>query len=144
MTNNRSSNWTIPTGPDGQPLIELDLAQRIEGIEIDALNEIDNAAGRLPDEVIPSSQKSYGRATGYFAPTSDVLALNRVIGLGLWSPADDRTIQTILSDVKDSGATRFFVQVSPFAQPHNIGQILQAKGMTFRNNWVKFIRKSVR
>ena len=120
--------------------ISADLSRRIEGIEIEAMNELYTAAKQELGDDFPAAHKMVGSAWLAQAPTSDVLALNRVVGLGLFEPADEPYVDLVLSDMRKSGAPRFFVQVSPFALPENLVDLLEARGLTFRNNWVKLIR----
>ena len=40
----------------------------------------------------------------------DILAMNRVIGLGLYEPATEEKIEYIISRYKDAGVPRFFIQ----------------------------------
>ncbi len=71
----------------------------------------------------------------------DVLAFNRAIGLGMEQPATESQVDGIIAFFRDAGARRFFVQLSPHAQPRNLPEILQAKGFQYYNNWVKLFRR---
>lgn len=122
--------------------IDASLSRRMEGIEIAALRDIDSAAAEVLGEAHPAFHKRYGSSTMFLAPSSNVLALNRIIGLGLWREADEETIDAILEDVRSYGVQRFFVQVNPFAQPKNLNELLESRGLTFRNNWVKLVRRA--
>lgn len=81
-----------------------------------------------------------GAATAGVADQVDILAFNRVIGLGLGQTATENQLDTIIALYKDAGARRFFVQLSPHAKPHGLPEMLQAKGFGFFNNWVKLYR----
>ncbi len=128
------------TANDNQPPITADLSRRMEGIEIEAMSEIYTAAKQELGNAFLADHKVVGSAWLCQAPTSNVLAMNRVIGLGLFEPAHERAVENVLAEIRQSGAQRFFVQVSPFAQPDNLVELLEAQGLTFRNNWVKLIR----
>lgn len=132
--------WTIPTDGSGRPIIDAELSRRVEGIEIKAVTALDGIDHASLAKNDSSTYKQYGRATAYFAPSTGVLALNRIIGLGLWDAVDNDTIDDLLADVNTSEAPRYFVQVSPFAKPDGIVDMMLAKGLSFRNNWVKLIR----
>jgi GNAT superfamily N-acetyltransferase len=71
----------------------------------------------------------------------DILAMNRVIGLGLGEPADDKSIRKIISRYKDAGVPRFFVQLHPLAQPESLPEMLIQHGFSHYNNWVKLYRE---
>jgi len=75
-------------------------------------------------------------------PEVDILAYNRVIGLGIEENATNQQIRDILRFYSTSGVTRFFVQVSPYAQPSELGEMLRQHGFKYYNNWVKFYRRS--
>ena len=71
----------------------------------------------------------------------DILAYNRTIGLGIEEPATERQIDEIITHYKEANVSRFFVQASPFAKPHDLGHMLEQKGFSYYNNWVKLCRK---
>jgi ribosomal protein S18 acetylase RimI-like enzyme len=75
-------------------------------------------------------------------PEVDILAYNRVIGLGLEEPATQSHIRHIMRFFSGVGVTRFFVQVSPFAKPVDLIQTLERHGLTYYNNWAKLYRKA--
>ena len=85
------------------------------------------------DEVGPGSVAA-------MVPSADVLGLNRVIGLGLGGPASDREIDDAVSRYATAGIPRFFVQVCPTAEPHDLPRRLVARGFRHHNNWVKLYR----
>jgi len=71
----------------------------------------------------------------------DILAMNRVIGLGLGEPAEDKSLEKIISRYKDAGVPRFFVQLHPLAQPESLPEKLINHGFSHYNNWVKLYRE---
>lgn len=71
---------------------------------------------------------------------ADVLALNRVVGLGLRGAATDEQIDRLIRFYADAGVTRFFIQWSPDARPADFPSQLAAKGFRHYNNWVKLYR----
>ncbi len=70
----------------------------------------------------------------------DVLAFNRVIGLGMEKPASGEEIDQIIATYSEAGASRFFIQLSPFAKPANLPDLLERKGFQYYNNWFKLYR----
>lgn len=75
-------------------------------------------------------------------PEVDILAYNRVIGLGVEEQATNQQIREILRFFSGAGVTRFFVQISPYAQPAELSEMLRQNGFKYYNNWAKFYRKS--
>jgi len=71
----------------------------------------------------------------------DVLAMNRVIGLGLGEPVDNKQIENIILRYNKAGVPRFFVQLHPLAQPESLPGILTKHGFSHYNNWVKLYRE---
>ncbi len=54
---------------------------------------------------------------------------NRVVGLGIESPADRGAIETILAFYRDHGKSRFRVEVAPVARPAELPQWLEEAGL---------------
>lgn len=71
----------------------------------------------------------------------DILGMNKVLGLGLGEPADDKSIEKIISRYKNAGVPRFFVQLHPLAQPESLPEMLINHGLSHYNNWVKLYRE---
>ena len=71
----------------------------------------------------------------------DILAYNRVIGLGLDAPVIPDTIDTLVDFYRTRGAARCFVQIHPHAVPDTAGEMLTAHGFRHHNNWVKLCRR---
>lgn len=71
----------------------------------------------------------------------DVLAFNRVIGLGMEKPASSEDIDQIIATYSEAGTSRFFIQLSPFAKPAHLPDLLERKGFQYYNNWVKLYRE---
>lgn len=97
----------------------------------------------VPAEIVQRlgiRSKRIGTATAGIAAHVDILAFNRVIGLGLEQTATERQLEEIIALYKNAGARRFFVQLSPHAEPEWLPEMLQAKGFGFYNNWVKLYR----
>ncbi len=71
----------------------------------------------------------------------NVLAFNRVIGLGLENPVREKEVDDIIAFYKDAGINRFFVQPGPQAQLPFLPEMLREKGFRHHNNWVKLFRR---
>ena len=73
-------------------------------------------------------------------PALDVLAMNRVLGLGMEVPVKAEDVESIIRFYEKAGSKRFFVQLSPWVQQQNLPELLQEKGFRYYNNWVKLLR----
>jgi GNAT superfamily N-acetyltransferase len=72
--------------------------------------------------------------------SADVLALNRVLGLGLEGLAEGKNIDDLVSYYAAAGVPRFFVQLSPAALKSELPTLLEDRGFRHHNNWVKLRR----
>jgi len=72
--------------------------------------------------------------------SADILAFNRVVGIGIEYPATPDMIDDIIGVFEASGVRRFFIQVSPAARPPELRVWLEGKGFTHYNNWVRLSR----
>jgi GNAT superfamily N-acetyltransferase len=81
-----------------------------------------------------------GGAVAAFVPAADVLALNRVIGLGVHTPASETQLDRILAAAKSSGVHRLFLQLTPDAKPALLTKWIEARGATPHNRWVRLWR----
>lgn len=76
------------------------------------------------------------------ASKADVLAINRVMGLGFNGSISESFIETIIALYRDAGVKRFFIPVAPTAQSDVLSEKLRALGFKHHNNWVKLYRDS--
>jgi GNAT superfamily N-acetyltransferase len=81
-----------------------------------------------------------GTAVAGIVAELDILAFNRVIGLGLEEPVTGELIDEIISLYGDAGVKRFFIQISPDALPHGLPDMLTERGFRYHNNWMKLYR----
>ena len=71
----------------------------------------------------------------------DVLALNRVVGIGLGHRATRAEVASIVSGLDDIGSPRFLVQVAPIEGSEEIEAWLIDLGLRHHNNWVRLSRE---
>ena len=71
---------------------------------------------------------------------ADVLMFNRVLGLGLASPATERDLDEASARFTQTGARRFMVQVAPNAGPPELMSWLEARGFYRHNHWIRLAR----
>jgi len=115
---------------------------------IRALEEIEVAAwADFYDSASPPSKSICGLqlarskgATVGLASEADVLALNRVIGLGLEGPISAADVDEIIARYTEAGIPRFFIQPSPAARDDALPRLLVDRGFRRYNNWVKLYR----
>jgi GNAT superfamily N-acetyltransferase len=70
----------------------------------------------------------------------NVLGLNRVVGFGVEAPVGEDELDALIDVYRWTRAPRFFVQVSPLAQPETVTDRLIERGFRHYNNWAKFYR----
>ncbi len=75
-----------------------------------------------------------------FAPTVDLMLFNRVLGLGLNSPATKDVVDVLVKRYRDSGVTNFAIQLSPEAQPPEVVDWLTQNDLSVRDYWTKVYR----
>ncbi len=81
-----------------------------------------------------------GGAFAGAVPDLDVLALNRVIGLGLDRAVTSEDLDYLVRFFKSAGSRRFFIQLSPLIEQSDLPDLLSQKGFRPYNRWAKLIR----
>jgi len=74
-------------------------------------------------------------------PEVDILAMNRVIGLGMTQIVEQKDIEAIISFFKNAGTRRFFVQVANQTLQNDLPGMLSRAGFRLHNRWAKLMRK---
>lgn len=72
------------------------------------------------------------------APDYDILALNRVIGLGERGPGEAEAVDTVLTAFRAAGSARCMAAVSPDSE--RLTTLLRQRGFYHHNNWVRLTR----
>ena len=95
-----------------------------------------------PETVAKCGIKTFpvGGVNGTIAPKLDILAFNRVVGLGIKEPIDERIIDIILNKIEANGVKRFFIQIHPEVFDDNLRKLLTSHNFYHYNNWVRLIR----
>lgn len=70
----------------------------------------------------------------------DVLALNRVVGLGLRDPVTDDTLAQCVAECARATSPRFFLPVAPLPGHEHLAGLLEGAGCRHYNNWVRLQR----
>jgi GNAT superfamily N-acetyltransferase len=83
---------------------------------------------------------SVGGVHANIASKIDILAFNRVVGLGIKEPIDERIIDIILNKIETEKVKRFFIQIHPEVYSDEIRKLLVSKNFYHYNNWVRLVR----
>ncbi len=84
--------------------------------------------------------KSIGSVKVTAIPDFDLNIFNRIIGLGIGSPATETVLDQSIALLRDAGAKTLCVQLSPLAEPAPLTDWLRARGFTHGTNWAKLMR----
>lgn len=117
-----------------------DRCRHLERVEIEAWSDFYRAAVTVSPVPAGVSWSREGDQLISIAANSEVLALNRVIGLGLNEAITIAELEAIKKTYRDSGASRFFVQVVPSALDAATEVALDEAGFSHYNNCVKLTR----
>ncbi len=103
------------------------------------MHELERIAARAFASIYePAAVELVGGATCVRLPgVPDSPMLNRVTGLGLDRPASDDDIDAVLAAMD---GTTFYVAVSPFAAPADLGRRLESRGLEPGWGWMLFER----
>ncbi|HLQ66353.1 MAG TPA: GNAT family N-acetyltransferase [Candidatus Limnocylindrales bacterium] len=74
------------------------------------------------------------------SPKLDFLLFNRVLGLGNEEPVSPAIVDRIVQTYLKSGVQRFFMQVSPVAEPKSLTVWLRERGFQMAEPWAKLKR----
>ena len=96
------------------------VTNQLESHEADAWSEFYRHASPQTQRDCGIEHFQIGGARAVMAAQVDVLAFNRVIGLGLEQPATEAMLDEIVHRYRDAGVGRFFVQLSPQALPTEV------------------------
>ena len=92
--------------------------------------------------LLPAVSSQIADGVACAIPDLDILAMNRVIGLGLESPITENTLQQIVRFYKQAESSRFFVQLPPQVVTGTSKHLLLENGFVHHNNWTKLYRKA--
>ena len=74
------------------------------------------------------------------ATKADVLALNRIVGLGVETPATPDQLTRLIDIARHRGTKRLFVQLPPSHEPADLAAWTEAAGAKKYNRWVRLWR----
>ncbi|MTI40244.1 GNAT family N-acetyltransferase [Fulvivirga lutimaris] len=93
------------------------------------------------DNKLPSFSSIIASAFVGAVPQLDVLAMNRVIGLGMVTIVNPEDIDSIINFYKKAGTRRFFIQLSNNTIQDNLPDLLTKAGFRLHNHWAKLMKK---
>ncbi len=134
------SEAEVSTVQTDETKTRLDLIRAMELAEVAAWSQFFEAA--TPETVETSGIKLFraGSAVAVFATEFDVLAFNRILGLGLNKVSVQEELEHLLPAAMSSGVSRFFVQINPLADTPELCAWLESQGLEYYNNWVRLHR----
>ena len=74
------------------------------------------------------------------ATNADVLALNRIVGIGVEAPASRDQLARLIDIARQRGTKRLFVQVVPSRSPDELEEWIESEGGRKYNRWVRLWR----
>lgn len=117
-----------------EPLLAL------EQVEATFYRDLYKAASPAALQAADLRHRSVGSGQVFLAPEADVLALNKVLALGLRSPVQEKDLDRIIQVYREAGVRRFFLQMSPAVLSPLLHQWLSDYGFRHHNNWTKLFR----
>lgn len=115
--------------------LSIDTIRKLEQIEIDYWMKYYQHPGSIASCGAVISKAFVGAI-----PSLDILAMNRVMGLGCYHDFSKADLENIISFYKKSGSKRFFVQLVPDILKEEMVETLKEMGFKHHNNWSKLFR----
>jgi len=116
---------------------------RAEQIELDAMRDLYEAPATADAGALGLTAGWIGGAWAFGSRGIPDVVFNRVLGLGVFSPARQDDLPRIAEGYRAAGIDRYLVHLAPQAQPAELGSWLEAEGhRPFRRAWAKFARKA--
>ncbi|HVX87476.1 MAG TPA: GNAT family N-acetyltransferase [Gemmatimonadales bacterium] len=84
--------------------------------------------------------QEFGPAAAMWMSKIDILACNRVLGLGLEGPPDHRVVEAIIATYERAMVPRFFIQLAPLVSLGPTATAVTDQGFAHYNNWVRLVR----
>lgn len=112
----------------------------LEQVEAAFCRELYDAAPPAATRALGLHHRPVGSGRAFFAPQADVLALNRALALGMGKTLEVTDLDRMIVAYREAGAQRFFLQMSPAAEPPALYQWLSDYGFRHYNNWMKLFR----
>jgi GNAT superfamily N-acetyltransferase len=111
-----------------------------ELVESSALNDFAHSASKSTIEKCGIKIFPVGGVNGLITSKIDILAFNRVVGLGIKEPIDERVVDIILNKIEANKVKRFFIQIHPEVYSAQLRRLLELHDFYHYNNWVRLVR----
>ncbi len=118
------------------------IIQDLERCEMEAVRSFYESASPASHLETSVQLHTVEQAVVAIVPTVDILALNRVIGLGLDGRLNPSTLESITEIFRAARAPRFILQLSPLAKPEDHIGLLAAEGFAYHSHWVRLYRQT--
>lgn len=115
-------------------------AEPLERAELEAFSDQYRGASAETVAQCGVSIRELGVGRLLAATRLDVLALNRVMGVGLAGRPSDAALEEMVRAFEDVGSPRYFVQVPPMDETADLGSRLEGLGLRHYNNWMRLTR----
>jgi hypothetical protein len=132
-----------PAAPPSGSKVEgavSDSITALERAEMAAFADVYRAAGGTLVAAGGLSVRELSSAVLIAARHVDVLALNRVIGLGVLQPATAASVADVIDAFVEIGSPRFFVPIAPVPGAQSLAARFERAGARHYNNWVRLHR----
>jgi ribosomal protein S18 acetylase RimI-like enzyme len=116
----------------------------VVALERDEIEAIDDLFRGAPPDVSTLTGLSHTTVEGYLitaTTNADVLAQNRVLGLGLEYRASDEELRAIVHALDRIGSRRYFVPVAPTLHNGDLGERVERLGLRRYNAWMRLSRE---
>ena len=109
-------------------------------IESAALNDFAHSASKKTIEKCGIKIFPVGGVNALITSKIDVLAFNRVVGLGIKESIDENIVDIILNKIDANKVKRFFIQIHPEVYSDQLRRLLEIHDFYHYNNWVRLVR----
>ncbi|MFL5578708.1 MAG: hypothetical protein ACJ79S_22360 [Gemmatimonadaceae bacterium] len=121
---------------------DIELTRRAERLESEALASLALSAPRTIAARLGIHLIADEGAIGSFVAGADVLALNRIVNLGLEHPASERQLDRLVAAARERGVRRLIIQLAPGHEPAEIADWVASLGGQPYNQWVRLWRQT--
>jgi hypothetical protein len=122
-------------------MIQADLPPGVaawsERVEAIALADIIRGLSEQPGNPLSARVGQSGELQLPMVAALDFEPFNRIVGLGVEAPAEERQLDEIVAFYRDGGVSHFVISLSPHARPPELPGWLAARGLTRSATFVK-------
>jgi hypothetical protein len=121
-------------------IVDSEVVRLAEAIDAQAMADFLLAAPASWRRDHPVVVDHIGDVVVALVPNVPAIELNRIVGIGIATPATRGTVDTILERVRAAGAGTDPVQLAPAALPAELPRWLEERGLHAGHGWVKMVR----